>query len=97
MEAVPGPRGPAGQPGIGKDADCAAVMAQLDLLIARVEALERKLTPDASGQMTGLPPMGVTYRDDATGEEMSVHVYLGDGFRTAPPRQLTPSLRGEDK
>ena len=53
-----GPRGPPGMPGAdGDDADCTAVTAKLDALAGRIEALEAKLTPDANGELTGLPPL----------------------------------------
>lgn len=79
----------------GDDADCDEVLAKLELLTKRVELLERMLTPDASGRMTGLPPFWATFRDVETGEEWTAKVHLGDGFRDTPPKKLTPSLRGE--
>ncbi len=61
----------------------------------RLRKLEAMLTPDASGRMTGLPPFWATFRDVETGEEWTVMVHLGDGFRDTPPKKLTPSSRGE--
>jgi hypothetical protein len=76
-----GPPGEDGQDGtVGQDADCAAVMAKLDLLIGRVEALELMLTPDASGRMTGLPPIYLHKRNMTTNEETTDEVHLGEGF-----------------
>jgi hypothetical protein len=78
----------------GNDANCDDVTVRLDALIGRVEVLETMLRPDASGRLTGLPPMWVTYHNDVTGEELTVKVYLGDGFLAAPPQKITPSLSG---
>ncbi len=87
-----GPRGPQGEIGLTYtvDADCTA-------LAERVGALERMLTPDASGHMTGLPPIWATFRDVETGQQWTAKVYLGDGFRDTPPKKITPSLRGEGR
>ena len=88
---IPGKDGKDGKDGVdGDDADCTA-------LAERVGALERMLTPDASGHMTGLPPIWATFRDVETGQQWTAKVYLGDGFRDTPPKKITPSLRGEGR
>lgn len=98
---VPGPPGAAGRDGLdgtdGRDADCSVLAGQVKVLAERVEVLERMLTPDASGRMTGLPPFFATFLDVETGKQWTAKVYLGDGFRDTPPKpkKLIPSLRGE--
>jgi hypothetical protein len=74
------------------------IVQRSNALTARVETLERKLTPDASGRMTGLSPIYQRRiwmkKNEKTGmmepgKNTVDPIYLGEGmtFRLFPPRE----------